>query len=284
MTEEERNRQDPEVAFFCDRPELKRKYIGIEYAHRTPYEKMDLYLPDEEEGPYPVIIDVHGGGWFYGSRSSKRMDPVLLGLKRGYAVASVDYTLSKYEKFPLQISELKAAIRFLRQNAEEYGLDKKRVAMWGLSAGAHLSMLTAFTADTCYLDDGNLSDQSVSCNIQALIALYGPTDFMITEPCTQDSMEAIFLGGIPQVETERSAMANPCNYVRKSAPPCFLQYGDTDEIVVLKHGEAIRDALRAVREDTDYFEVIHGARHADPLFRTPENNKKIYEFLDAHLK
>lgn len=284
MTEEERNRQDPEVANFCDHPELKRKFLGIEYAHRTPFEKMDLYLPEQDEGPYPVIIDVHGGGWFYGSRSSKRMDPVLQGLKRGYAVASVDYTLSKYEKFPLQILELKAAIRFLRQNAEKYGLDEKRMAMWGLSAGAHLSMLTAFTADTCYLEDKDLSDQSVSCSIQALVALYGPTDLTITEMCTQDSMETIFLGGIPREETEHSARANPCNYVSKYAPPCFLQYGDADELVILKHGEAIRDALQAVRQDKDYFEVIHGARHADTLFRTPENNRKIFEFLDAHMK
>lgn len=284
MTEEEKNRQDPEVAVYCERPEVVRKYTGISYAQRTKYEMLDIYLPEQGEGPFPVIIDVHGGGWFYGSRSSRRMDPVLEGLKKGYAVVSVDYTLSRYAQFPLQVLELKAAIRFVRAHAEQYCLDAERIAMWGLSAGAHLSMLTAFTADSRELDDEELSDSSISCKLQALVALYGPTDLTIMENSGPESMEALFLGCVPCENPERAEKANPCNYVTMAAPPCFLQYGDADELVILKHGEAIKQAVQTVRGNKDYYEVVHGAKHADALFRTPENTEKIFRFLDTVLK
>lgn len=284
MTEEEKNRQDPEVAVYCERQELTRKYIGISYADKTEYEKLDIYLPEQGEGPFPVIVDVHGGGWFYGSRSSRRMDPVLKGLEREYAVVSVDYTLSKYAPFPLQVLELKAAIRFLRQHARQYYLDTDHMAMWGLSAGAHLSMLAAFTADCDELDDERLSDRKISCRLQALVALYGPTDLTFMEKSGPESMESLFLGCIPKENPELAAKANPCNYVTDAAPPCFLQYGDADELVVLKHGTAIRQALQKVRSDQDYYEIVHGAKHADALFRTPENTEKIFRFLDTVLK
>lgn len=285
MTEEEKNRQDPEVACYCERPELKRKETGISYLRQTEYEKLDLYLPEEGEGPFPVLIDVHGGGWFYGSRSSRRMDPVLEGLKRGYAVASVDYTLSGAAKFPTQVYELKAAVRFLREHAKRYLLDPDRIGMWGLSAGANLAMLAAFSAAAGELEDENFGGSSgVSGRIQALVALYGPTDLTISEGCHEASMESLFLGCVPRENRELAKRANPCTYVTKDAPPCFLQCGDADELVVLEHGAVIRDALQRVRTDGDWFEVVHGAGHADALFRTRENTEKIFRFLDGHLK
>lgn len=284
MTEEEKNRQDPEVAFYCERPEIKRKYTGLTYADKTEFEKIDIYLPDEGEGPFPVIIDVHGGGWFYGSRSSKRLDPVLEGLHRGYAVASVDYTLSRYEKFPLQVQELKAAVRFLRKNADQYLLDPDKMAFWGLSAGAHLAMLAALSAESSMLDDEKISDISVSCKVQALVALYGPVDLGCFEDTNEQSMESILLGVLPKSDLNKVREANPCTYVTSDAPPCFLQYGDADELVPLENGKKIINKLREVRPSTDYFEVVKGAGHADPLFRTEENNKKIFRFLDSILK
>lgn len=283
MTQEEKNRQDPEVAEYCERKEIKRKYVNISYANRTDYEKLDIYLPETGDGPFPVLIDVHGGGWFYGSRSSKRMDPVLLGLDKGYVVVSVDYTLSKYEKFPLQVCELKAAIRFLRKNADKYKLDVNKMAMWGLSAGAHLAMLTAYSADSKMLDDAELSDTTISCRLQALVALYGPVNLGNSDECTEESMESILLGTLPQNSPETVKKANPCTYVTKEAPPTFLQYGDSDEIVSIENGMEIYKTLENSRTKQDYYEVIHGAKHADKLFRTNENNKKIYEFLELNL-
>lgn len=284
MTKEEKNRQDPEVAFFFERPELTRKFIGLSYADGTQYEKLDIYLPESGDGPFPVIIDVHGGGWFYGSRSSQRMDPVLQGLHRGYAVVSIDYTLSRYAKFPLQVQELKAAVRFLRKHAKEYCLNTDKMAMWGLSAGAHLSMLAAFTGDSGQLDDADLSDVNISCALQALVALYGPTDLTLSGDCDADSMETVILGGIPNEIPETAKLANPCTYVNAQMPPCFLQYGDADELVTLAHGMALKEKLDNVRAGADYFEIVHGAKHADKLFRTPENTEKIFAFLDKYLK
>lgn len=284
LTEEEKNRQDPEVAVWTDRPQLTRKFLNVAYAQHNDFEKLDIYLPKEGDGPFPVLVDVHGGGWFYGSRSSQRMDPVLEGLDKGYAVASVDYTLSRYETFPLPVQELKAAIRFLRKNAAQYHLDGGRIGLWGLSAGAHLSMLAAFSANTQALDDPALSDPAVSCAVQALVALYGPVDLACCEDVHEDSMETLLLGCLPRSNPALAAAANPANYVSPAAPPCFMQYGLADELVAPVHGEKIHATLAGMRQNVDEFAFVPNARHADKLFRTPENTAKIYEFLAKHLK
>lgn len=284
LTEEEKNRQDPEVAVWTDRPELTRKVLGVAYAQHNEFEKLDIYLPEQGDGPFPVLVDVHGGGWFYGSRSSQRMDPVLEGLEKGYAVVSVDYTLSRHEKFPLPVQELKAAIRFLRKNAAEYHLDGSRIGLWGLSAGAHLAMLAAFSADTQALDDPALSDASVSCAVQALVALYGPVDLTCSGEVHEGSMEALLLGCLPRSNPALAAAANPANYVSPAAPACFMQYGLADELVPPVHGEKIRDTLLGMRQGTDEFGFVPNAKHADKLFRTPQNTAKIYAFLDKHLR
>lgn len=256
----------------------KRGYLPIREERLSKEELWKAAKPALLPLMLPILI-------IGGSRSSRRMDPVLEGLKRGYAVASVDYTLSGAAKFPTQVYELKAAVRFLREHAKRYLLDPDRIGMWGLSAGANLAMLAAFSAAAGELEDENFGGSSgVSGRIQALVALYGPTDLTISEGCHEASMESLFLGCVPRENRELAKRANPCTYVTKDAPPCFLQYGDADELVVLEHGAVIRDALQRVRTDGDWFEVVHGAGHADALFRTRENTEKIFRFLDGHLK
>lgn len=284
MTEEEKLHQDPEVALYCERTGVARRYTGLCYAHKTPWEKLDLYLPDAGEGPFPVLLDVHGGGWFYGSRSSQRMDPVLLGLQKGYAVASVDYTLSgQGGQFPLPVQELRAAVRFLRANAQTYGLDGGRIAAWGLSAGAHLSLMAFLCEDRPDLDDPALAGDGPA-GVSAIVALYGPVDLAQSGGWSPQSPESLFLGAAAAAEPQKVAAADPCGCVRPGSPPCFLQYGDADELVGLQNGRLLWAALQRARTGRDYFEVLPGAKHADKLFRTPQNNEKIYAFLGRWLK
>lgn len=275
--------QDPEVADAIERPELKNKILNISYADKTEYELMDLYFPDIGQGPFPVIIDVHGGGWFYGSRSSQRMNPVLEGLKRGYAVASVDYTLSSHGQFPLQIYELKAAIRFLRANAEKYNLDKDKIVLWGLSAGAHLSMITAQSGDD-ELVELSMGNSELSSEVAAAVALYGPVDLTLGDVFSHDSAEAKLLGDSVHNKKELAKKADPRSYIKQNGPPLFLQYGNADGIVPLEHAYAIQKSLMEAGRKQDYFEIVDGAKHADSKFRTQENTDKIFEFIQIQLK
>ena len=99
----------------------------LAYAHVSPSEKLDLYLPAGGSAPFPVIVAIHGGGFMAGDKRDGQVAPMLLGLSRGYAVASIDYRLSGEAKFPAQIQDVKAAIRWLRANAGRYKLDPARI-------------------------------------------------------------------------------------------------------------------------------------------------------------
>lgn len=106
--------------------------------------KLDLFVPEKADGPLPLIIWIHGGGWQNGSKDG--CPPLRAGYtERGYAVASINYRLSGHATFPAQIEDCKAAIRFLRANAEKYNIDPNRIGVWGASAGGHLVALLGTT-------------------------------------------------------------------------------------------------------------------------------------------
>ena len=106
---------------------------------------LDLYLPsDPVDDPVPLVLWVHGGGWRAGDKDPTRA-PATLG--EGYAIASVNYRLSDEAIFPAQIHDVKAAVRFLRGNADRFGLDPERFGAWGSSAGGHLVALLGTSCD-----------------------------------------------------------------------------------------------------------------------------------------
>ena len=131
----------------------KRKWLDVPYAHQSPNQRLDIYLPDEGEGPFPVIAVIHGGAFMMGDKRDVQQLPMLEGLKRGYAVVCIEYRLSGEAIFPAQIFDCKAAIRFIRANAHKYGFDPRRIAAWGGSAGGHLSSLVGTSAGVKDLED-----------------------------------------------------------------------------------------------------------------------------------
>ena len=151
-----------------------RRVNDIEYARVGDHVLLlDLYLP--EEGNTPLVVWVHGGAWRSGSK--KRM-PLGFLVDQGYAVASVDYRLSGVAKFPAQVHDCKAAIRFLRANAAKYGYNAKKIGIAGSSAGGHLVAEVGVTNQNEALE-GSVGDHTdVSSDVSAIVDLYGPTNFM----------------------------------------------------------------------------------------------------------
>src|SRR6185295_6679368 len=128
-----------------------RDLVHVEGGHER--HKLDLYLPERASEPSPLIIWVHGGGWQNGSKDG--CPPLRSGyVRRGYAVASINYRLSGHAVFPAQIEDCKAAIRWLRAHAKEYGYDADRIGVWGASAGGHLVALLGTTSDVKDFDVG----------------------------------------------------------------------------------------------------------------------------------
>jgi acetyl esterase/lipase len=119
---------------------IKRKFLDIPYAYLSPAQKLDTYLPDEGNGPFPVIVSIHGGAFMGCDKADAQIMPMLEGLKRGYAVVAVNYRLSWEAKFPALVQDGKAAMRWIRINAKRHQFDPGKIAAWVvlLAATFHL--------------------------------------------------------------------------------------------------------------------------------------------------
>jgi acetyl esterase/lipase len=151
-------------------------WTNVSYANESSAEKMDIYLPNTT-GPYPVVIWIHGGRYLVGDKSSIDHNFIEEALKRGYAVVSINYRLAEEAKYPAQIYDVKAAIRFLRANSETYNLNPDKFAISGSSAGGGLAALAGTSADVQELQNDSLGYGNVSNRVQAVVDLKGPINF-----------------------------------------------------------------------------------------------------------
>jgi acetyl esterase/lipase len=251
---------------------------------------LDLHLPalkkDSPDKPR-LIVWVHGGAW----RSGSRKDMPLGGLiDRGYAVASVDYRLSTDARFPAQIHDIKAAIRFLRAKAADYGYDAAKVTVAGNSAGGHLAALVGVTNGHKELE-GTVGDHlDQKSDVQAIVSLYGmsnlttilaqstPHGLSVRVPALQ-----LLLGAQPEEVPDLAKLASPVFHVDERDPPLLLIHGDQDPQAPINQSHELQgryDALKLPHR----FVVLHGSKHGGPEFTDAERCDLIAAFLEEHLK
>jgi acetyl esterase/lipase len=283
-----------------DTSHIKRKWLDVPYANKSEAQKLDIYLPDEGEGPFPVIATIHGGAWMFGDKADDFNRSFLEGLKRGYALACINYRLSDEAHFPSQIHDCKTAIRYLRTNAPQYHLDGNHIGIWGASAGGHLAALVGMAANVRELDDPSMRNTRTrfSAKVQAVVVWYGPIqDFLkmdeqlaqsgtgIPDHSAEDSPESKLLGRRISDVPAMVKFASPMTYINSKTPPFLIQHGRRDGIVPVEQSinfaaqiEKIAGPHRAI------LEIIEDADHGDPLFETPENIRRVMDFFDLHLK
>jgi acetyl esterase/lipase len=191
-----------------------RWYPNVVVAEIQGYRPLhlDLRVP-AGAGPFPVVVWIHGGAWWSGSRLRLPEPIAAVGfhdrlLRRGYAVADADYRLSREATFPAQLYDVKAAIRWLRAYTDELHLDPARFAAWGESAGGHLAALAGLTGGT---DDG----------VQAVVDWYGAAGMLggLRAPLPDDAPAVWLLGGQPSEHPALAAEASPLRRVHPAAPP-----------------------------------------------------------------
>ena len=254
-------------------------------------QRLDLYLPDDPvvasagRPGRPLVLWLHGGGWEAGSKHDCPATPLLA---REYVVASVGYRLSSQAVFPAQIEDCKAAVRWLRAHADEYGIDPQRIGAWGASAGGHLGALLGTTAGTRRFDVGGNLDQSSA--VQCVLDWFGPADLLrwgdppiglfMDSPNTA---VARLLGGPVRAHTELARSASPVYYVDQESAPFLIMHGDRDDTVPLQQSEELHAALqRAGVEST--LKVLPGAGHSAAGFSQPANLQLMTAFFDRHLR
>lgn len=247
-------------------------------------QKLDLYLPRQNEGanPLPLIVWVHGGAWRAGSKQNCRSARFM---RHGYAAASINYRLSQHAIFPAQIEDCKAAIRFLRANAGKYNIDPDRIGVWGSSAGGHLVALLGTAGDVKQFDKG--PNLHVSSRVQAVCDYFGPTDLTkmsdfesSMDHDAPDSPESLLVGGPVQENKEACGRANPITYVSKDDPPFLICHGDRDMLVPHNQSVLLNAALKKAGVNVK-FHTVKGGGHG---FRNPEVDRMVQEFFDKHLR
>lgn len=250
--------------------------------------KLDLYTPNNDSAPDPLIIYVHGGGWIGGSKNDECPPFQKNFMKRGWAVACVNYRLSTEAQWPAQIIDVKSAVRFLRANATTYKLYAPKIGMWGGSAGGQLTAMAATSANIAEFDKGQ--NLTVSSSIQAARDDFGPTDFVkwVQDPCCTvlqgpfSYLNPLF-GGPVLSNQAKAATASPMTYVNGDEPPISIAHGDADTAVPYNQSQLLYSSLLNAG-DTTSLEILPGLKHADAGFYTTTQQDKVSNFFNTYLR
>lgn len=245
---------------------------------------MDIIFPREASEPVPGIVWICGGGWLEMSTCAHLA--YLTELARcGFVVASVQYRTSNEAKFPAQLMDVKAAIRYLRAHTDRYHLDPERIGVMGESAGGHLTAMAALTGKEKAFDQGAYLEYS--SEVQAACPWYVPTDVTkmpVDIPRDmQAAPESLLIGMNASLHMEEALKACPVSYVTKNAPPFLILHGMNDHTVPFQQGEILHDALEEQGNDVTLL-AIEEADHADRQFFQRQLWAIIEDFFTEKLK
>ncbi|MCZ6675388.1 MAG: alpha/beta hydrolase [Verrucomicrobia bacterium] len=244
---------------------------------------LDLYLPKEmSDGPLPVVVWVHGGGWLNGKKEIPKAE-YLAG--HGYAVASINYRLTHEAIWPAQIEDCRESVRWLRRHAKSYHLDSKNIGVWGSSAGGHLVALM-----------GTLpypKDENISSRVKAVCDWFGPTELLSmppnnvgngrTEEDVANSNGAKLLGCTVKDCPELARQASALDNVSSDDASFLIMQGELDPGVPVSQSSRFYDKLK-VHGVYAEFEIVKEGGHGGRHFNTDAVRSRVLRFFDSNLK
>ncbi len=284
--------QAPEVKL-----ETSQIWKDINYASDgQPYHTCDIYLPKQEAASYPVVIHIYGSAWF--NNNGKGMADlgtiVKSLLDAGYAVVCPNHRSSMDARWPAQLHDIKAVVRFVRGEAKKYKFDTSFIATSGFSSGGHLSSTTAVTSGTRQTKvgtvdidlEGNVGQYtSESSAVNAACDWSGPIDLTAMDcgehiTMGKDSPEDVLLGAKLDKEPDKYLSLSATSYVDKNDPPVIIFHGEKDNVVPVCQGRKFYEVLQAAGVKTEATYPAEGS-HGGPAMYTEENLKKMVCFLNA---
>lgn len=266
--------------------------------------QLDMYRPkNSAKEKLPVVIFLHGGAWALGDKviaPDNYIEQTILKLtEKNYAVLSVNYHLVSDEvHFPGPIEDSKDAVRWVRKNADQYGFDAENIGYWGVSAGAHLSLLSAYTPDNEFLGDQELSKYSGKVNY--VVDNFGPTD-MNRLLHTRAPKPLLFIVGLISkkiidirtkiakgmtgydVNTERKKVIEACKtisplYYTQNTVPTLILHGNKDKIAPIRHSKRLNkmlDKTKTIHELIIVKKGNHGFKDTDKAYQDELNNAMV---------
>lgn len=275
---------------------INRKMIDVQYCNLSSSQKMDIYFPNEKsDKPYPVIVYFHGGAFIKGTKGDDALEPMLRATSRGSVVVSVDYRLSGEARFPAMVYDGKTVIRYLRANANNLGIDHKKIAVWGPSSGGWLASFIAVTAFNPAFEDKSMGYEDYSSEVNAIINWCGPTaNFLkmdeelkasgvgLPDHCEAISPESRFLGSQITKVAELCRLSAVTTYVSYNIPPFCIFHGEMDQVVPVEQSIELAETIRKVAgEDRVELHVGKGKlHHGHPWYHEKWVSDACIDFLD----
>lgn len=276
---------------------FSRKFIDENYCDGDSINshKLDLVLPNEGDGPFPVVMFIHGGGWLIGDKAHVQTQQVYRLLFAGYAVCCINYRLSDEAKWPGPLHDCKAAVRYLRANAKRFGIDADHIGVVGNSAGGHLAAMMGTTNGQVKFEDPSMGNAEYSSDVQAVFCWFGAYDlenwredwqkvYPGKEFPEEISAEAYMLGHRLKDDPERVREASPICHIGESTVPFYVEHGTGDHAVpyyqCMRFYDRYVDLLGDEKIRIKFFE---GAEHSDSVFKTDENVFEFVKFFDQFL-
>ncbi|HNV29799.1 MAG TPA: alpha/beta hydrolase [Cyclobacteriaceae bacterium] len=246
---------------------------------------LDIYLPPNTKGKVPLVIFIHGGGWLGNDKYADigyMKKTVAEIVSSGFALASIDYRFATQAIFPAQIQDCNRAISFLVGNADKYGLDKKRIAIMGFSAGGHLASLTGLSKNN-NVENFFMPGTNKSFSFKAVIDFYGPAE-LILFPGANDpkSPESLLIGATPVSRPDLAKAASPVTYVDKNDPPFLIIHGEKDDLVSNRHSQLLSSWLQVVGVENELV-IVKDAPHFGEMYDVDEVRNKVMSFLKKQL-
>ena len=267
---------------------VRPSFADITYSKASLRNALDIYLSPKAAKPQPLVVHVHGGGFQFGDKARPANLQDLL--EAGFAVAAINYRLSGEAIWPAQLIDVTDAIRFLHANASRYGVDPKRMAIFGQSAGAHL----AVTATSKLTGDGEPY-------IRAAVDWFGPIDFSTmdadmaatglgaTDTDGAASFESRLIGAAVGDNPGLARQASPLHFIDQLSPearlpPILIMHGAMDRAIAARQSERLRDAIAASPASGGVrLDVLPGGTHGGGDFREPEAIAAVVAFLRREL-
>lgn len=280
-----REKVEKQIANLPVEAHFDQPYAGTD----NPKQMVDLFLPKNRKSdkPLPVVVFIHGGGWVNGDRIKSASAVVPYVLSGDYAGVAVSYRLSGEAKWPAQIFDCKAAIRWIRGNAKKYNLDPDHIAVMGGSAGGHLSSLLGTSGGVEALE-GDLGEfTSFSSQVTCVVNFCGPEDFKMTlmykdgKPVVNDPAVSGLLGGPLAEKQDAVVAASPVTYVTKDDAPFLTLHGTKDERVDFKHAERIHAVLTEAGVPSILIPITDAGHN---LWGAPEIPDRVGKFVARHLR
>ena len=266
---------------------ITRKWEDVPYGE-DDFQKIDIYLPEEGEGPFPTVVMVHGGGMTTCDKHDFHLYPMFYALQQGFAVVAVNYRLGPHAYYPAMLEDTQAALKFVYENAAEYSIDGDNLFTWGASAGGNLVLLSAMKE----LAEVPIRGVAALC-AEATMEARGGIGKGIGTPAEQVLISLMFFNlhktamGKRHPSKKELRAASAFTYLPGGIAPLYIQHGDADyAIPVSQSVKLYEEAKKVLPEEDLVLDIIPGCKHMGGCeeYFEEAHVTPVLDFFRAHIK